>query len=113
MKAFNLRSNRHLALNVEVADSPLKRMKGLLGRDSLRPGEALLLRPCNWIHTVGMRFPIDIVFLSKDNTILKAEENVPPNRFSAFVFRAVSAVELPAGTVSATDSRAGDQIEMS
>ncbi len=113
MKAFNPRSKKHIASNVVKADTAFKRMKGLLGRDSLPPGDALWLRPCKWVHTFGMRFAIDILFLGKDNAVVKAEENIPPNRFSAFAIRAVGALELPAGTVSESDTRAGDIIEFS
>ncbi len=113
MKAFNSRSRQYIATEVNTADTALKRMKGLLGRESLPLGEALFLKPCNWIHTIGMKFPIDIVFLGKDSTVVGAEESIPPNRFSSFVLRARSALELPAGTIAASETRLGDVIELS
>jgi len=111
LKACNRRSGKYLAEEVVVADTPLKRLKGLLGRDDLRPGEALLLSPCNWIHTIGMKFPIDLVFLGKDNSVIRAEENIPPYRFSSFNLRARKVLELPVGAIATSETTAGDTIE--
>jgi uncharacterized membrane protein (UPF0127 family) len=65
MKAYNLRNGKELSDNVTVADSLFKRMKGLLGRSGMSAGEALWIKPCMSVHTFFMRFPIDVVFLSK------------------------------------------------
>lgn len=88
-------------------------MKGLLGRDTLPAGEALWLTPCKSVHTIGMKFPIDILFLDKNRKVVGVEESIPPNRFSSFVFRAEGALELPAGTVSQSETRLGDTVELS
>jgi uncharacterized membrane protein (UPF0127 family) len=113
LKAFNKRSGKYIASDVIEADTIFKRMKGLLGRDTLPAGEALWLRPCKSVHTIGMKFPIDILFLDKDRKVVGVEENIPPNRFSSFVFRADGALELPAGTVSESATRVGDTVDMS
>jgi uncharacterized membrane protein (UPF0127 family) len=113
MRAFNPRSGKYIASNVIEAATIFMRMKGLLGRDSLPPGEALWLRPCKSVHTIGMKFPIDILFLGRDNRVVGVEENIPPNRFSAFVYKAAGALELPAGAISESGTRAGDIIEIS
>jgi hypothetical protein len=107
----NGRNGLCLAAAVTVADTLFARMKGLLGRKSLPPGEAMWIKPCNWVHTLGMRFHLDLVFLDAGNTVAKTVEGIPPNRLSPFVPRARSVLELPAGTVSLTDTRAGDFIE--
>jgi uncharacterized membrane protein (UPF0127 family) len=113
VKAFNKRNNRSIASDVTVANTLFARLRGLLGRENLTPGEAMWIKPCNWIHTIGMRFPIDILFLKNDNTVVEVEENIPPNRFSSLILNARSVVELPAGTVSISDIKAGDIIEFS
>ena len=66
-----------------VADSALTRLKGLLGRTALEPHEGLLLRPANSVHTAFMRFPIDVVFLDGDLTVLDVVEGVPPWRMKS------------------------------
>ena len=63
MRAINSTRNRELAGSLTVADKLLLRMKGLLGRKSLDHGEGLWIKPCMGIHTFGMRFPIDVIFL--------------------------------------------------
>ena len=110
MNARNSRNGYFLSVNVTVADSPFKRMKGLLGRRDFGKGESLWIKPCRGIHTVGMRFSIDVVFLDSDNVIVDIKENIPPNRFSKIVFRARTVLELPAGTVGDSDTAVGDRV---
>ena len=66
-----------------IADSVLRRLKGLLGRKALEADEGLLLRPANSVHTAFMRFPIDVVFLDKELNVLDVEEAVPAWRMKA------------------------------
>jgi hypothetical protein len=82
-----------------VADRPLTRMVGLLGRSGLAPGDGLVIRPCNAIHTWFMRFPIDVVFLDADGVVLRAVEALPPFRLASGGRRARVTIELPAGTL--------------
>ena len=79
-----------------VAATPLRRMKGLLGRSDLPPGEGLLLRPASSIHTFFMRFPIDAVFLDRNLVVRKITPSVKPWRL-AFARRADGVLELTAG----------------
>jgi uncharacterized protein len=65
-----------------LADGPLTRMRGLLGRRELAPDEGILLRPAGSVHTAFMRFPIDVVFLDRDLAVLGCEENVVPWRLA-------------------------------
>ena len=60
----------------------LERMRGLLGRPPLEPGEGLLIRPCNSVHTLCMRYPIDVIFLDRTNTVLKLVPALRPFRLS-------------------------------
>lgn len=89
------------------------RLKGLIGRRGLADGEALLIRSCKGVHTVGMRFPIDVVFLDRDDRVVAVKEKMPPNRMSAIYLRASSALELPAGAVERSRTRPGDTLTFS
>jgi uncharacterized protein len=90
-----------------VADSPVSRMRGLLGRRELRPGEGLLLRPASAIHTWFMRFPIDAVFLDRDWRVVGISDDVRPWR--ARSRRGAKAVlELPAGESARRGLQVGD-----
>ena len=79
-----------------IADTIWTRNRGLLGRARLEPGEGLLIRPANSIHTAFMRFPIDVVFLDRDLAVLKVVPELRPWRAAA-ARRARSVLELPAG----------------
>ena len=112
MRAINLRNNKELSLNVTMACSLFERMKGLLGREKLEPGESLWIKPCNSIHTIGMKFPIDVAFLDKNNIVVKVKNNLPSNRISGIYFRASGVLEFPAGTLQETNTQVGDRIEI-
>jgi len=94
-----------------VADRPLARMKGLLGRDGLGEDEGLLIRPGNSVHTAFMRFPIDVVFLDRDVAVLRVVPGLHPWR-AASCRRARSVLELPAGACTRTGLRAGDRLRL-
>jgi len=112
MRAVNLTKNKGLSHNVTLASSLLKRMKGLLGKQELEQGESLWIKPCNSIHTIGMKFPIDAAFLDRRNTVVKVKNKLPANRITGVYFRASSVLEFPAGTLLATDTQVGDRIEI-
>lgn len=99
-----------LASRLEVADSGPKRNKGLLGREGLESGEGLWIVPCESVHTFFMRFPIDLVYLDRKNKIKKVRSAVGPWRLSACL-SAHSVLELPAGTIRATQTQRGDLLE--
>ena len=82
-----------------IADRPLARMVGLLGRRGLAAGDGLVIRPCYAIHTWFMRFPIDVLFLDEAGSVLRAVEALPPFRFASGGRHARVTVELPAGTL--------------
>ncbi len=90
-----------------VADSPVSRMRGLLGRSELRPGEGLLLRPASSIHTFFMRFPIDAVFLDREWRVVGISDDIRPWRAASR--RGANAVlELPAGESARRRLAVGD-----
>lgn len=89
-------SAQHCTLEVLVAASLPARLRGLLGRLPLAPGQAMLLSPCSTIHTLGMRYPIDVVFLARDGRVLRVAREVAPWRMRGH-WRARCVLELAAG----------------
>jgi uncharacterized membrane protein (UPF0127 family) len=94
-----------------IADSPLPRMRGLLGKRDLRPDEGVLLRPAGSVHTFFMRFPIDIVFLDRDGRVLRIAESVRPWRTAA-ARGAKAVLELRAGECARRRLLTGDVLEV-
>lgn len=95
---------------VVLARSPLARLRGLLNRRGLEAGEGLLLRPCNGVHTWGMRFTIDVVFLDSDGVVLRIERSMRPRRMVPWVRKAKQALELPDGATAALDLGVGARL---
>jgi uncharacterized membrane protein (UPF0127 family) len=95
----------------ELADTPLRRLRGLLGRDTLGRGEGLFLRPAPAIHTCFMRFPIDAVFLDRELRVVAISEAVRPWRFARGK-GAHSVVELAAGECRRLGLSTGEQLEL-
>jgi uncharacterized membrane protein (UPF0127 family) len=94
-----------------IADSPLPRMRGLLGKRDLRSNEGVLLRPAGSVHTFFMRFPIDIVFLDRDGRVLRIAESVRPWRTAA-ARGAKAVLELRAGECARRRLLTGDVLEV-
>jgi uncharacterized membrane protein (UPF0127 family) len=109
MLVRNETRNRILGASVDVADTSIKRQKGLLGRDSLPPGQGLWIVPCEAIHTFGMRFPIDVVYLDRKKKVRKICKAMRPWRLSMCLF-AHSVLEFPAGIIEETGTQAGDRL---
>jgi uncharacterized protein len=110
LKALNRTRGTVLATNLEVAGSGKQRRKGLLGRDGLKPGTGLWIVPCESVHTFFMRFPIDLVYLDKEDRIRKVRGAVGAWRLSACL-SAHSVLELPAGAIRDSETQRGDQLE--
>ena len=99
-----------LADRADIADTSKKRKTGLLKHTGLEAGEGLWITPCEAVHTIGMKFPIDVLFLDKKRRVLKIRHSMPRWRMAASL-RAHSVLELPSGTAAATQTVAGDQLE--
>ncbi|MDF9406921.1 DUF192 domain-containing protein [Pelotomaculum isophthalicicum JI] len=112
MQLVNLSNGTVLADRVWLADNFKKRLKGLIGNPGLKHGEALILSPCKSIHTCFMSFNIDVIFASKEMTILHTIENIGPFRFSPLITRSHMVIELPVGHLAATGSKAGHQLQL-
>lgn len=106
----NQRTGRPVADDVRLATSFVRRGIGLLGRRSLRPGEALLISPCNSVHTFFMRFSIDIAILDSDGVVLKTRQGLRPWRATLPARGGKSTLEMAAGSLAAADVRVGDRL---
>lgn len=111
MVLVNATKKTTVADNCRLANTVFKRMVGLLPRNSLAPGEGLLIDRCYGIHTVGMRFSIDVLFLDKELRVVRSVPALPPFR-TCVVKQAVYVLELPAGAIERTRTEPGDQIQI-
>lgn len=112
---FQLReaeTGRIIAARLEVAKSLWRQTVGLLDRRALAPDGGLWLEPCNSIHTIGMRFAIDVLFLDCTGRLLRALPNVRPWRICWPVLRARVVVELPAGSIAQRNIQLGNRYQL-
>lgn len=107
-KITNMSNGNIIADQAAYADTFISRLRGLMFRNNFNKGEALVIIPCNSIHTFWMKFPIDVVFLSKENTVIYIIENFQPNKISPLFRKAHSVVELPIGTIKECSIKQGD-----
>jgi uncharacterized membrane protein (UPF0127 family) len=107
----NLTRGVSLADRAEVADTSAKRRTGLLKHDGLEPGCGLWIVPTEGIHTIGMKFPIDVLFMNRERRVVKIRPNMGKWRL-ALSLRAHSVLELPAGATARTGTAVGDQLEV-
>ena len=105
-----LTTNQVVVRNLKVAKNFFQRMKGLLGTKTLENGEGLLIPKCQGVHTFGMRYPIDVVFLDKSLRVLHTIQKMPPQHTSPIKLSAQSVLELPAGTIDRSHLSCGDQL---
>lgn len=112
LKAQNLTRDTCLAARARVADNALSRLVGLLRDTSLAPGDGLWIVPCNSIHSFGMRFVFDAVFLSRDLRVVHLMPEMKAWRVSPIIVSAHSVLELPAGVIRDTGTSLGDILQM-
>lgn len=106
---MNERTRQPVASSVEVAATRKLRRRGLLGRDSLGEGSAMILAPCTAVHTVGMRFSIDVVFADRQGYAVKIVRDLRPWRI-AMAAGAHVVIEMPAGTLRWGQVLLGDRL---
>lgn len=111
--AFNTTRGKILATRADVARNYADRVTGLLGRSTFEPGEGLHIVPGDSIHTVGMRFSIDVLFLDENGIVIDKWPEVQPGRTGIKCYRAASTLELPVGAIHLTGTRVGDVVEFS
>lgn len=112
--AFNQTRQVFLSTDLAIAHTHWSRLRGLLGiaADDFGNGCGLWIRPCRGVHTLAMRFPIDVVYLNRAGTVVHVEHNLQPWRFSPVRLQAASVLELPSHTVARTGTSVGDSIEI-
>lgn len=95
---------------VLLADSWLLRMRGYLGRPAPAKGEGLLLSPCQGVHMYGLGYSLDVVFISRAGQVMALYPELAPRKRTAFHSGAAYALELPPGTIAASDTRVDDYV---
>ena len=109
MRAVNCSRGTVLANEAAVAAKSWSRMRGLLGRRQLEPGEGLLLVPCRGVHTFGMAYPIDVVHLDDEGLVRLVVRRLKPWRLGPLVWGARMVLELPADSAAAC---AGERLSL-
>jgi uncharacterized protein len=102
-------SDARVLASAEVADKRSSRRRGLLRRDTIEG--ALVLRPCRWVHTIGVRFPIDVAYLDSDGVVMKTIQ-MRRHRMGIPVWRSAAVIEAEAGAFGRWGLRVGDVIEI-
>ena len=112
--AFNRTRQTYLATDLLLADSHWSRFRGLMATDAenFPPGTGLWIVPCRGVHTFGMRFAIDVVYLDAEQRVVYVRENLQPWRMASVRLSAASVVELPPGTIGRTKTGVGDVIDV-
>ena len=103
----------HELARVEMAETARERARGLLGRSSLPQGQTMWLAPCRSIHTIGMRFAIDVAFLDRDARVVAISEQLPSFRLAWGGWRARGVLEFAAGEVARLRISLGQQLRLS
>jgi len=112
--AFNRTRRAFLATQLSVAGTYWSRLRGLMGAAATNfcAGQGLWIVPSHGVHTLAMRFPIDVVYLNEDGVVIYAKPNLKPWRVAAVRMGAASVLELPHDTLQATGTAIGDHIEI-
>lgn len=112
MKAINGTKLTVLATKLKVADGFYSRLKGLIGSSFFTAGEGLWMAQCRAIHTIGMRFPIDVIFVDRDLIVRKTVKSLRPFCPIVGCLSAKSVLELPEGSIEKAQVEVGDRIEI-
>src|SRR5579863_2758130 len=113
-QAFNRTREAYLATALAIADTHWTRLRGLLGltANDFRNGNGLWIVPCHGVHTLGMGFAIDVVYLDQTLTVIHVETQLRPWRIAPVRRHALSVLELPSSTIMETRAAIGDKIEI-
>jgi uncharacterized protein len=112
--AFNRTRQAFLATELSVADTHLSRLRGLMGLHPahFRFGQGLWIVPSHGVHTLAMRFAIDVLYLNQDKAVIHVQENIKPWRIAPVRMEAATVLELPCHTIWNTGTSLGDVIEI-
>jgi uncharacterized membrane protein (UPF0127 family) len=99
---------------LRVADTHRQRLVGLMGtsRSAFQSGAGLWINPCHGVHTLFMRYSIDVVYLDRDHRVIRIEDAVRPWRLTPVIVESATVIELPAHTAWETGTIVGDQLEI-
>ena len=95
-----------------MADTAVSRLVGLLNRPSLAAGEGLVITQCRSIHMFFMRFSIDVIFVDRKDRVVGLVKNIAPFRLSPYFWNASYVIELPPGTIAASQTALGDEVRL-
>src|ERR1700681_2834359 len=111
---YNKTRETFVATETILADSYLRRLIGLLGKTKrwAQVGRGLWIVPSSGVHTIGLLFPIDLIFLSKEKEVVYVEEHLRPFRISKVSLKAMSVLELPPHTIYRSGTQIGDRLEI-
>jgi uncharacterized membrane protein (UPF0127 family) len=107
---YNRTRQSFLSLGVGIADTHFKSLKGLLGRRELRQDDGLWVIPCQGIHTIGVLFPIDVIYLDADRKVIHLVEHLSPFRIGPIKVNCESVLEMPTRTIYASHTQIGDSL---
>jgi uncharacterized protein len=112
--AFNRTRNAYLATHLSVAETHWSRLRGLMCKDAANfpAGNGLWIIPSRGVHTLAMKFPIDVLYLDKNKFVVHVEQNLKPWRMARVSLRTVSVLELPDNTLQSSGTAVGDEIEI-
>jgi uncharacterized protein len=108
--AFNVSRQSFINLGVTAADTTFSRLRGLLGRMKLRSNEGVWIFPSCGIHTIGLMFPIDVIYLDAQLRVVYMIENLGPLRVAPLRLQCESVLELPARSIEGSGTQVGDQL---
>lgn len=112
LRVTNITRGTTVGDNIELADTSLSRMFGLLGRRGLDAGGGLWIKPSSGVHTFGMAFRIDVVGLDRELKVMKLWRCLAPFRVTSVSLKMQSVLELPCGTISQAQLQVGDQVQI-
>lgn len=109
-KAILKKGNAVLIPDVDITTGFLERFRGLMFTQSIPDSYGLLIRPCNQIHMMNMKFPLDVIYLSEEDTVLHIDENIQPWKIGKTVKHAKGVLEVNAGTCARLGLETGDRL---
>lgn len=107
---FNLTRQSFVSLGVSPADTHITRLRGLLGRMRIRSDEGLWVVPCQGIHTIGLLFAIDVIYLDENHRVIHLIEHLGPFRVASIMRQSASVLELPTRTIYSSNTQVGDSL---
>lgn len=107
---YNQTRESFLSLGVTAADTTFARLKGLIGRMRLKFDEGIWVVPSSGVHTLGVLFPLDLIYLDEDYLVIHVIESFPAFHVAPLRTQAASVLELPTHTIYSSQTQPGDQL---